>query len=300
MGYIEHSLTRGEQIVHRAHKHWVVFVPPVLVLGAAVVLAVDQGRDAGLVVGAIGLALLLPPALHMVTAEYVVTTRRVVLKEGLVWRKSEEVLLGKIEGFSVDQGVVGRILGYGTIVIAGSGGTRPRFHAVAAPLALQRHVMEQIDAIEHGVPASANPDVPSRAAPRAEPVAALPAAPVLHAPAPQPSSELPRVWLMPRSGVTTPGGRWLLDRRKIRIGADADNDIVLGSPRVSGHHALLEVYPSGDVWVTDLGSRNGTFVNDRQLGAGDRVKVRSGDQLKLSSQVVLELCANNVSSSRAS
>src|SRR5215470_150899 len=44
------------------------------------------------------------------------------------------------------------------------------------------------------------------------------------------------------------------------LGRDSSADIELGDPGISRVHARLE--PRGkSVWVTDLGSRNGTFVN---------------------------------------
>ena len=64
-------------------------------------------------------------------------------------------------------------------------------------------------------------------------------------------------------GLGSPGAR------VIRIGRDADNDIVLDDPRVSGHHARLIVSDSQTL-IQDLGSSSGTFVNsaDREGFAG--------------------------------
>ena len=56
--------------------------------------------------------------------------------------------------------------------------------------------------------------------------------------------------------------------------------------RASG---LRKLYPSGDLWVQDLGSRNFTFVGGRQLAAQERVKLRTGDEVRLSKQIVLRI-----------
>ena len=55
-----------------------------------------------------------------------------------------------------------------------------------------------------------------------------------------------------------------LSRRKpVMIGRDSSNDIVLADRSVSGHHAVVRLI--GSEWVlSDLESRNGTFINGQQ------------------------------------
>jgi len=55
------------------------------------------------------------------TSEFAVTNKRVLIKTGLVRRHSLETLLSKIESIGVAQSILGRILGFGTIVISGNG-----------------------------------------------------------------------------------------------------------------------------------------------------------------------------------
>lgn len=75
------------------------------------------------------------------------------------------------------------------------------------------------------------------------------------------------------------GRRYVLDNPTTTVGRGRDNDIVLPSDCVSRRHARLE-QRAGNLFVVDLGSTNGTFVNDdahsvreRQLQRGDRLKV---------------------------
>lgn len=68
-----------------------------------------------------------------------------------------------------------------------------------------------------------------------------------------------------------------LDRSQMTIGRKPDNDLVIDNPAVSGHHARI-VQEHGSFFVEDLGSTNGTFVNDakvlkHQLRNTDRVGV---------------------------
>jgi pSer/pThr/pTyr-binding forkhead associated (FHA) protein len=70
-----------------------------------------------------------------------------------------------------------------------------------------------------------------------------------------------------------------LEGERITVGKGAENDVALeDDSTVSRLHAVLDRFPAG--WcVTDLGSRNGTFVNGerilaaRQLRHGDEVRV---------------------------
>jgi pSer/pThr/pTyr-binding forkhead associated (FHA) protein len=48
------------------------------------------------------------------------------------------------------------------------------------------------------------------------------------------------------------------------IGRDSDNQVVVDETTVSGRHAAI-VYREGRWWIEDLGSKNGTWVNDRQV-----------------------------------
>lgn len=75
------------------------------------------------------------------------------------------------------------------------------------------------------------------------------------------------------------GRRYVLDKDTTTVGRGRDNDIVLPSDCVSRRHARLE-QRAGTLFVVDLASTNGTFINDdahcvreRQLERGDRLKI---------------------------
>ncbi len=71
-----------------------------------------------------------------------------MIKTGLIRRHSLETLLSKIEGIGVAQSILGRIPGFGTIVISGTGGSKEPFHKIADPMMFRRRVQEQIAAME--------------------------------------------------------------------------------------------------------------------------------------------------------
>jgi len=84
--------------------------------------------------------------LDISTAEFGVTNRRVIIKVGVLRRRTLETLLDKVESISVDQGILGRVFGYGTVAVNGTGAGRTPFKGIAAPLQFRQHVQEQIEA----------------------------------------------------------------------------------------------------------------------------------------------------------
>jgi hypothetical protein len=96
----------------------------------------------------LGLAALLWAGARLIarlSAQFTVTNKRVVIKLGTIRRRAIEMLLSKVEEIAVDQGLGGRILGYGTVVIVGTGGSKEIFMLIADPLEFRRQVQEQIE-----------------------------------------------------------------------------------------------------------------------------------------------------------
>ena len=139
MGYVEDNLMAGEQVVHRARLHWTTFVSLKALL-----------------------TLFIAPLVARATSEFAVTNRRVIIKVGLVSRKTVELNLEKVESIGVDQTVLGRILGYGSIVVVGTGGTREPFRGIADPMAFRRAVNAATEALRVRTAGGAAPPIPSR------------------------------------------------------------------------------------------------------------------------------------------
>jgi uncharacterized membrane protein YdbT with pleckstrin-like domain len=146
MGYVDSNLLPNEQVTYRARLHRIIYLLPVCVLIVAIGVAVVGGGWIALGLGSIGLVLLVPPWIRSISSEFAVTNKRVLVKVGLVRRHSLELLLQKVEGIGVDQGILGRILGYGTITISGTGGTREAFRMIARPLEFRRQVQASLAA----------------------------------------------------------------------------------------------------------------------------------------------------------
>ena len=70
----------------------------------------------------------------------------------------------------------------------------------------------------------------------------------------------------------------------LSIGRGNDNDVVLGSKAVSRNHALLSVL-NGDLYIKDLESSNGTFINDERIEGNKSTHINANDTVGFASFV---------------
>jgi len=128
MSFIEESLSSGETIVARFKLHWLARLPLVLWL----LLAVPT----------LGITLLLAlyEFLRVRGIEQGVTNKRVIYKAGIVSRKSEEMKLTSIETVEIEQGIFGRLLGFGDVKITGRGTSDLVFRRIADPMSVKRRI----------------------------------------------------------------------------------------------------------------------------------------------------------------
>jgi uncharacterized membrane protein YdbT with pleckstrin-like domain len=76
--------------------------------------------------------------------EMAVTNRRVLIKTGMTSRRTLDLMLSRVESIGVEETAAGRMLGYGSVVVRGTGGTPEPFLMIAHPQEFRRAVQEQI------------------------------------------------------------------------------------------------------------------------------------------------------------
>ena len=170
MRYIEASLIPGETLVYQTRLHWIVMLRHLLLgalllagSGALLSYLLNQPRlgnsgehlakGGALALLVCGIAAIVAGVVRRNATEMAVTTRRVVVKQGLASRKTVELLLNKIETIEVSEPMFGRMLGYGSITMVGTGGTSEPFHKIAHPLQFRSEVQQQLEKLSPG-PAS--------------------------------------------------------------------------------------------------------------------------------------------------
>jgi len=162
VSYVESNLIPCEKVLYKTGLHWIVLCWPIVAslifaLPGLFLLAISMGatgsKSGGLaVVGfmnvVIAAGVVLVGYLSRAATEMAVTNKRVIIKTGLLRRRTFELLMSKVESIGVDEGILGRILGYGSVVVHGTGGTPEPFRKVEHPLEFRRQVQQQIEISE--------------------------------------------------------------------------------------------------------------------------------------------------------
>lgn len=76
------------------------------------------------------------------TTELAITNKRVVAKFGFISRKTIEINIKKVESIQVDQGILGRIFNFGSLVVSGAGNPQAPIPGISNPVGFRRAFME--------------------------------------------------------------------------------------------------------------------------------------------------------------
>ena len=148
MGYVERHLLPDERVLYKTRLHWVLYLKAMLLTLVGIVLAIILAQVAdppwawyvGVGVAVIGILWWLVRWIELWTSEFAVTSMRLIFKVGLVARYTTELLLAKVESISVTQGLLGRMLNYGDLIVTGTGGAREVFARVHDPVSFRNEV----------------------------------------------------------------------------------------------------------------------------------------------------------------
>ena len=130
MAFPDELLVEGEQVVVHRHPHWKKIVLPVLALLlvaglgsylAALSAAQTWASWSWLAIAGIGVVvvvwLTVIPVIRWRTTHFVVTTRRVLVREGVLTRKGMDIPMGRINSVQFRHNIIERMVGCGTLII---------------------------------------------------------------------------------------------------------------------------------------------------------------------------------------
>ena len=131
--YINKSLCDGEVVIKRA-KTSLFSELPCFITGAFLFLFLKP----------LGIAIIILGVIRIITTENALTNHRIISKRGLVKRNTIELDLNRIESILVEQGVIERMLNYGSLFVIGTGGTRTPILYLDHPLAFRKAINDYL------------------------------------------------------------------------------------------------------------------------------------------------------------
>lgn len=161
--YVKRAMQPDEKIVFAAQLHWIIYYMGIVItfFGAAFGYAGSRivyfvlGEHIGAMVEtpvryvaigliALGAFQLVASFIRQISTELVITDRRIIAKHGFISTTSYELMMTKVEGATIEQSILGRILGYGTLMVKGTGGGISPIDHVAEPYRFHAALMNAL------------------------------------------------------------------------------------------------------------------------------------------------------------
>jgi uncharacterized membrane protein YdbT with pleckstrin-like domain len=156
--YVETIIGPGEQVIHRGRISLLTVLSSLLAGTFFIIVAlglllmpiglpnVDHALAA--IAGALGIIIIVVALIRRSSTELAVTNRRVIAKFGLIARSTVEMNLAKIESVRVEQTVMGRLFGFGSIIVTGTGSTMDPIRFIANPIAFRQAIQAATDGLQ--------------------------------------------------------------------------------------------------------------------------------------------------------
>jgi uncharacterized membrane protein YdbT with pleckstrin-like domain len=155
---VDETLSQGEAVRYTARISLWQY-PWHFLIGAALTLAGSvkslaslshSGADGGgtvffLIMLLVGVLVFLWPFLARRSTELVITDKRLIVKYGVISTQSIEIRFDKIETVRVNQGLSGRLLNYGDVVVTGTGSTFDPIRGIADALRFRAALNEAME-----------------------------------------------------------------------------------------------------------------------------------------------------------
>jgi uncharacterized membrane protein YdbT with pleckstrin-like domain len=128
--YVQNSLVKDEKVIYEGKVSMWSLLPLVL---TGLIFLPAMG---------LGLVFIIAAIIRYVTTELAFTNKRVIAKFGFISRKTVEINISKVESIQVNQGILGRICNFGTLVVSGAGNPQAPIPGISDPMQFRRSYME--------------------------------------------------------------------------------------------------------------------------------------------------------------
>lgn len=136
--FINSSLTKDEKVIFIYKLHWIVWLKVIfLFLFGLLTLPVF--------IGIFFIIASITSTLAIIGTEYGITNKKIIGKTGFIFRKNIDLRLNRVESVILDQGIFGRMFGYGHVVFNGTGSGKNGFLFVENPMLVKNQINQIIE-----------------------------------------------------------------------------------------------------------------------------------------------------------
>ena len=145
-GYIAQTLRPDENLFYYTGLHWIVLTSwSVYWLAIGLFISLVFYPFMGIPFYFFSLISIGLSAINYRVSEFAITDSRVIIKLGFIRRVASEIYFSKIESIHVKQGLLGRLLNYGVVIVTGTGGSKNVYKNVRKPLEFKKVIQDVLN-----------------------------------------------------------------------------------------------------------------------------------------------------------
>jgi hypothetical protein len=124
MAYIEERLEPGETIVYKARVHRLSYIVAIVYFA----IMMTPGKFSGLA-----------------STRLALTNKRIIGKTGMLMRSSIDIPYKDVYTVTTQQGILGKLFDYGTLIVSGKNGDKVKFKGISEPIDVKIQIDEAVE-----------------------------------------------------------------------------------------------------------------------------------------------------------
>lgn len=146
MNYLKDIFLKDEKIRYKAKYHYMIYILPFILFIVAIGIIVFGKEKIILSLYFIGLSYLFALYIFLKNkySDFVITNKRLIMKTGLLYKKSVDILLKDVGFYRVKQSIIGELFGYGSFVISMTSNKEIVFRKISNPDAFKDRLDKEL------------------------------------------------------------------------------------------------------------------------------------------------------------
>lgn len=147
MSFLRRHLLPNEQLLAESQLHWITFLAPAFYSCCLLIFLVTRPKVFPPMIDLLAFAFVVVAwvgaMIRYLTTEFAVSQNRLLMKKGFIHTRTFDLLVTRIESVQLEQSLLGKILGYGDVIVNGTGGDHAVFETVSAAVDFYQKVLAQ-------------------------------------------------------------------------------------------------------------------------------------------------------------